>query len=515
MFDIKIEALAELDDRRSRRFALSLQQAVAEGRRHPLRVVLHDLSTTTFLIESMAALEPAMIIRLSLPGLAPCEGEIAWASDRFCGGNFRTALPEETVRTLLADRRIVAADAAQNGAAPALKSATAEITQGETTIPFNRSSLVGDELEFVRDSIRRGQLSGDGHYTKQCNASIARITASPKALITHSCTAALEMAAILCDLAPGDEVIVPSFTFVSTANAIVMRGATPVFVDIDAQTLNIDPARVKAAVTPRTKAIFAVHYAGFPADMDALGRIAHQHHLLLVEDAAQALGSTYKGRPAGSLGDLGAFSFHETKNVVSGEGGALTINRPELIPRAEIIREKGTDRSRFCRGEVDKYTWVDVGSSYLPGELIASYLFGQLEMELVIRQRRLSIFDYYMKALAPLARQGLVGLPVIPDNCTGNGHMFYLLMGSTEQRNAFIAFMKSRKIISPFHYVPLHSAPGGIRFGRTCGPMTETDRVSNTLVRLPLFFEMGSKVNDVCNCVHEFFGQDAQREEHH
>ena len=318
------------------------------------------------------------------------------------------------------------------------------------------------------------------------------------------------MAAILCDLTPGDEVILPSFTFVSTANAIVMRGATPVFVDIDPRSLNIDPDRIEAAITPRTRAIFAVHYAGFPADMDALQRIAERHDLLLVEDAAQALGSTYKGRPAGSLGDLGAFSFHETKNVISGEGGGLTINRPELVRRAEIIREKGTDRSQFLRGEVDKYTWVDVGSSYLPGELVASYLFAQLEKEPVIRERRLSIFNHYMAALAPLAAQGHVSLPVIPDHCTGNGHMFYLMMRSTRQRDAFIAFMKSRGIIAPFHYVPLHDSPGGIRFGRTVGSMANTVRVSNTLVRLPLFFDMGSKVDEVCDCVHDFFRLDVQ-----
>lgn len=357
----------------------------------------------------------------------------------------------------------------------------------------------------MRDSIRRGQLSGDGHYTRQCNAAIQRITASQRALITHSCSAALEMAAILCDLGPGDEVILPSFTFVSTANAIVMRGATPVFVDVDARTLNIDPVAVEAAVTPRTRAIFAVHYAGFPADMDALRQIAEPRGLLLVEDAAQALGSTYKGRAAGSLGDLGAFSFHETKNVISGEGGALTINRPELVQRAEIIREKGTDRSRFLRGEVDKYTWVDVGSSYLPGELVASYLFAQLQMEPVIRRRRLAIFDHYMQALAPLAARGLVSLPVVPDDCTGNGHMFYLMMRSIEQRDAFIAFMKARGIIAPFHYVPLHSAPGGLRFGRSAGPMEQTDRISATLVRLPLFLDMESRIDAVCACVHDFF----------
>ena len=496
MLDVKLKAVVELDGRRSRGFALSLRHAVAAAAGRPHQVVLHDLSTSGFLVESDMPLDVGATISLGLPGLGARDGTVAWGSERFFSGNFLVPLPDEAVRDWRANNGV--ADPGSTIVEQAAPSAG-------TTIPFNRPSIVGDEIDFVRDSIRRGQLSGDGHYTKQCNAAIERITASPKALITHSCTAALEMAAILCDLGPGDEVILPSFTFVSTANAIVMRGATPVFVDVDARTLNIDPNRVEAAVTPRTKAIFAVHYAGFPADMDALRAIAEPRGLMLVEDAAQALGSTYKGRPAGSLGDLAAFSFHETKNVISGEGGALTINRPGLVQRAEIIREKGTDRSRFLRGEVDKYTWVDVGSSFLPGELVASYLFAQLEMEPVIRQRRLAIFDQYMAALAPLAARGLVELPVVPDDCTGNGHMFYLIMRSIEQRDAFIAFMKARGIIAPFHYVPLHSAPGGLRFGRTAGPMEQTDRISATLVRLPLFFDMGSKIDAVCACVHDFF----------
>jgi dTDP-4-amino-4,6-dideoxygalactose transaminase len=255
-------------------------------------------------------------------------------------------------------------------------------------IPFNRPSVVGQEFAYVEDAIRRGQLSGDGHYTRACNALIEELTGSETALLTHSCTAALEMAAILCDLGPGDEVIMPSFTFVSTANAVVLRGAVPVFVDIDANTLNIDPTKVRSAITEKTKAIFAVHYAGYPADMDLLMEIARVHDLLVVEDAAQALGSTYKERLAGSLGDMAAFSFHETKNVISGEGGALTINRPELVERAEIIREKGTNRSRFLRGRVDKYTWVDLGSSFLPGELVSAFLYAQLEQSDAILARR-------------------------------------------------------------------------------------------------------------------------------
>lgn len=378
-------------------------------------------------------------------------------------------------------------------------------------IPFNKASLIGDEIKFIRDAIGRGQLSGDGHYTKECNARIQTITTSPKALITHSCTAALEMAAILCDLAPGDEVILPSFTFVSTANAIVLRGAVPVFVDIDGATLNIDPQQVADAITPRTKAIFAVHYAGFPADMDALAALARAHDLILVEDAAQALGSTYKGRQAGALGDLAAFSFHETKNIVSGEGGALTINRGDLAERAEIIREKGTDRSKFMRGQVDKYTWVDVGSSYLPGELIAAFLAAQLDMEPMIRQRRLAIFDRYTEALKPLATAGQAALPVTPPECTGNGHMFYLMLPTPEGREAFIAHMRQHGVITPFHYVPLHSAPAGLTYGRAHGSLTHTDRVSATLVRLPVFFDLSTDIETVITIIHDFFGTPQQK----
>lgn len=372
-------------------------------------------------------------------------------------------------------------------------------------IPFNRPTMVGNEIRYLRDAIRRAQLSGDGYYTKKCNAKIESITGCSKALITHSCTAALEMAAILAELGPNDEVIMPSFTFVSTANAVVLRGATPVFVDVDAETLNICPKCVADAVTHRTRAIFAVHYAGFPADMDALAQIARAYDLLLIEDAAQAFGSTYKSRPAGSLGDLAAFSFHETKNVVSGEGGALTINRPELIQRAEIIREKGTDRSRFMRGHVDKYTWVDMGSSYLPGELVASYLFAQLEVERTIYQRRLSLFNRYMEAFEPLSQSGQVRLPVTPEHTTGNGHMFYFMMPSRVTRDKFIASMKAADITTPFHYVPLHSAPAGQRFGRVKGSMRETDRISDCLVRLPMFFALNNEIEDVIDVVLALF----------
>lgn len=367
----------------------------------------------------------------------------------------------------------------------------------DRAIPFNKPSLIGNEIKYIRDAVRRGQLAGDGHYTRACCKLLSGLTGSDKVLLTHSCTAALEMAAILCDLGPGDEVILPSFTFVSTANAIVLRGAVPVFVDILPDTLTMDPDAVRAAVTSRTKAIFAVHYASFPAEWDALTAIARDHGLYIVEDAAQALGSTWKGRPAGSLGDLAAFSFHETKNIISGEGGALAINRPEMRERAEIIREKGTNRSQFFRGQVDKYTWVDVGSSFLPGELIAAYLYAQLEAEAAVRTRRLSVFDAYLAAFEPVAETAGVTLPKVPEHCTGNGHMFYLLMPSLEARSDFIAKMRANGIIAPFHYVPLHSAPAGRRFGRTEGDLAVTNRVSETLVRLPMYFDLGTDIEDV------------------
>ncbi len=372
-------------------------------------------------------------------------------------------------------------------------------------IPFNRPVLIGNEVSYIREAIRRGQLSGDGYFTMQCNARIAEMTNSKKALLTHSCTAALEMAALLCNLQPGDEVILPSFTFVSTANAVVLRGATPIFVDIHPTTLNIDPARVAEAISPQTRAIFAVHYAGVAADMDSLMEIGRKSSCIVVEDAAQALGSTYKGRPCGSLGDLAAFSFHETKNIISGEGGALTINLEEMQERAEIIREKGTNRAQFFRNEVDKYTWVDIGSSFLPGELIASYLYGQLEMAEMINTRRISIFERYREAFSPLASEERVRLPHIPNECIGNGHMFYLLMRDIDDRTAFISHMRDRGVICPFHYVPLHNAPAGKKYARVSGPMTETDRISDTLVRLPMFFDLGSQVEDVIDAAIDFF----------
>lgn len=363
-------------------------------------------------------------------------------------------------------------------------------------IPFNKPSIVGCELDNLLKAVDLGQLSGDGKFTRECNRRISEMTGGATALITHSCTAALEMAALLCDLAPGDEVIMPSFTFVSTANAVALRGAVPVFVDIDRATLNISPEAAARAVTARTKAIFAVHYAGFPAAMDRLAETARDHGLLLVEDAAQALGSSLNGRPAGSLGDMAAFSFHETKNIISGEGGALTLTRPELVERAEIIREKGTNRSRFLRGQVDKYTWVDLGSSMLPGELIAAFLAGQLDHADAIRDRRLAIFDRYATGFADLEDAGRVGLPHAAQGVTGNGHMFYLLLRDIDDRDAFIAHMRNAGIVTPFHYVPLHSAPAGLRYGRADGALPVTDDISARLARLPMFWALEDSAVD-------------------
>lgn len=373
-------------------------------------------------------------------------------------------------------------------------------------IPFNQPSIIGAELDYIRDALERGQLSGDGHFTRLCNQLLISQTDAHTALLTHSCTAALEMAAILCDLKQGDEVILPSFTFVSTANAVALRGAIPVFVDIDPRTLNIDPEQAAAAVTPNTKAIIAVHYAGFPADMDGLAAICTEHDLVLIEDAAQALGSTYKGRKCGSLGDMAAFSFHETKNIISGEGGVITINRPDLVQRAEIIREKGTNRSVFLRGQTDKYTWVDIGSSFLPGELIAAFLYAQLENTSDINDRRVALFNTYWDAFSDLAHNDRVELPRLPNDTVGNGHMFYLLMRDINDRDAFIAYMRDHNIITPFHYVPLHSAPGGQKFGRTYGnSLPVTDSVSARLVRLPMYYTLPERIDEVISAAKDYF----------
>ena len=354
-------------------------------------------------------------------------------------------------------------------------------------IPFNKPYMTGRELEYIAQAHGNGHLSGDGPFTRRCHGWLEEHTGSSKALLTHSCTGALEIAALLLDLQPGDEVIMPSFTFVSTANAFVLRGAVPVFVDIRPDTKNIDETLIESAITPRTRAICVVHYAGVSCEMDAIDAIAQRHGLKIVEDAAQGILSTYKGRPLGGIGDLAALSFHETKNIISGEGGALLINRAELIERAEIIREKGTNRSRFLRGKVDKYTWVDIGSSYLPGEIIAAFLAAQSEQAFEITKRRLALWDNYHAWAAALEEEGLVQRPSVPEHCTHNAHMYYLTLSNLQQRSAFIEQMKQSGVDTVFHYIPLHDAPAGIRFGRCHGDLPVTSRVSDCLVRLPMW----------------------------
>lgn len=355
-------------------------------------------------------------------------------------------------------------------------------------IPFNHPFIIGRELSLIADAVAQGHLSGDGKYTKLCHRWFEDKLNSRKALLTHSCTGALEMAAILCDLQPGDEVILPSYTFVSTANAFVLRGAIPVFVDIRRDTLNIDEKLIEAAITPKTRVIVPVHYAGVPCEMDTIMSIAKRHHLLVVEDAAQALLSTYKKRALGSIGHFGCLSFHETKNIISGEGGALLINDERFTERAEIIREKGTNRSQFFRGEVDKYTWVDIGSSYLPSELVSAFLYAQLERAGEITAKRCHICTSYRSQLSPLHQAGLLRCANFDDD--SNGHMYYVITDSLSTRTALIAHLKKQAINPVFHYVPLHSSPAGRRYGRVSGEMQATDDLSNRLLRLPLYYEM-------------------------
>ncbi|SMD15959.1 dTDP-4-amino-4,6-dideoxygalactose transaminase [Rhizobium sp. RU36D] len=357
----------------------------------------------------------------------------------------------------------------------------------EPRIPFNRPYMTGNEFGYIGEANAGFVLAGDGPFTKRCNRWIEEQTGAAKALLTHSCTAALEMMALLLNLEPGDEVIMPSFTFVSTANAFVLRGAVPVFVDIRPDTLNIDETLIEAAITPRTKAIMAVHYAGVGCEMDTIQAIAERHGLYVLEDAAQGIMARYKGRPLGSIGHLGALSFHETKNVISGEGGALLVNDPAFAQRAEIIREKGTDRSRFFRGEVDKYTWQEVGSSFLPGEIVAAFLWAQLEQAASITAERLSCWGRYHLLLEDLERENLLRRPIIPEECEHNAHMYFVLLSDDVDRQAALTYLKRENISSVFHYVPLHSSPAGRRYGRVHGTMNNTDHLSERLVRLPLF----------------------------
>ncbi|MBF0460474.1 MAG: dTDP-4-amino-4,6-dideoxygalactose transaminase [Magnetococcales bacterium] len=354
-------------------------------------------------------------------------------------------------------------------------------------IPFNRPYMTGKELFCIVEAKLGNMLAGDGPFTKRCHRWLEEQSGCQKALLTHSCTAALEMAGLLLNIQPGDEVILPSYTFVSTANAFVLRGGVPVFVDIRPDTLNLDERLLEAAITPQTRAIVPVHYAGVACEMDTILAIARRHGLLVVEDAAQGVMARYKGRVLGSIGDLGAFSFHETKNVISGEGGALLVNAPDLAMRAEIVWEKGTDRSRFFRGEVDKYTWQEVGSSFLPGELIAAFLWAQLEEAQAITDQRLASWDHYHAALAPLEAKGVLRRPVIPEGCQHNAHMYYVLLAPAIDRQAVLSVLKQNGINAVFHYVPLHASPGGRRYGRVSGTLDVTNRQSERLIRLPLW----------------------------
>lgn len=354
-------------------------------------------------------------------------------------------------------------------------------------IQFNRPFMTGKELYYIAEAKFGNMLAGDGPFTKLCHEWLERKSDCDKALLTHSCTAALEMAALLLNIKPGDEIIMPSYTFVSTANAFVLRGGVPVFVDIREDTLNLDENLIEAAITTRTRAIVPVHYAGVACEMDAIMTLANRHGLKVVEDAAQGVMASYKGRMLGSIGDLGAYSFHETKNVISGEGGALLVNDPDLAARAEIIREKGTDRSRFFRNEVDKYTWQEVGSSFLPGEVTAAFLWAQLEEAQSITNKRLAIWRRYHELLASFEHKGLLRRPIVPADCQHNAHMYYVLLAPEIDRQKVLSELKKNDIYSVFHYVPLHSSPGGQRYCRTHGELEVTVKQSECLVRLPLW----------------------------
>ncbi|HDL8053438.1 TPA: dTDP-4-amino-4,6-dideoxygalactose transaminase [Yersinia enterocolitica] len=374
-------------------------------------------------------------------------------------------------------------------------------------IPFNAPPVVGTELGYMQAAITSGKLCGDGGFTRRCQQWMEKYFDCPKVLLTPSCTASLEMAALLLDIKPGDEVIMPSFTFVSTANAFVLRGAKMVFVDIRPDTMNIDETKIEAAITDKTKVIVPVHYAGVACEMDTIMALAKKHNLFVVEDAAQGVMSTYKGKALGTIGHIGCFSFHETKNYTAGgEGGATLINDPSLIDRAEIIREKGTNRSQFFRGQVDKYTWRDIGSSYLMSDLQAAYLWGQLEAADQINQRRLALWHTYYDAFKALADAGRIDLPVIPDNLAQNAHMFYIKLRDIEDRSKFISFLKEAEIMAVFHYIPLHACPAGEEFGRMDGEDRFTTKESERLVRLPIFYNL-TDVNQstVINTVLSFF----------
>ncbi|MGN0156600.1 MAG: dTDP-4-amino-4,6-dideoxygalactose transaminase [Lachnospiraceae bacterium] len=373
-------------------------------------------------------------------------------------------------------------------------------------IVFNVPPYTGNEMNYMKEAVEAHKICGDGQFTQKCNAWIEEKTGTKKALLTTSCTHATELAALLADIKPGDEVIMPAYTFVSTADAFVLRGAVPVFVDIRPDTMNIDETLIEAAITEKTKAIVPVHYAGVSCEMDTIMEIAKKYHLLVIEDAAQGIMSGYKGQPLGSIGDFGCYSFHETKNFSMGEGGALLIRDEKYVEDAEIFREKGTNRSKFFRGQIDKYTWVNYGSSYLPSELNAAYLWAQLEMADEITEARMARWNQYYQTLSPLAAAGKIELPVIPNGCVHNAHMFYIKARDLEERTRLIQFLKENDILAVFHYIPLHTAPAGLKYGRFHGEDIYTTKESERLMRLPMYYTLQEEeVAYICEKVMEFY----------
>jgi len=374
-------------------------------------------------------------------------------------------------------------------------------------INFNVPPFTGKEVEYMKEAIENQKICGDGPFTKKCSEWIERQTGTEKCLLTTSCTHATELAALLADIREGDEVILPSYTFVSTADAFVLRGAKAVFVDIRPDTMNIDETLIEEAITERTKAIAPVHYAGVGCEMDVIMDIAGRHGLTVVEDAAQGIMASYKGKPLGTFGEFGCFSFHETKNFSMGEGGALLIRDKKYIEKAEIFREKGTDRSRYYRGQVDKYRWQDYGSSYLPSDLNAAYLYAQLELADKIFEDRMNSWEHYKRELTPLQEKGKIELPVIPEGCTHNAHMFYIKAKDLEERTALLSFLKEKGILAVFHYIPLHSAPAGLKFGRFFGEDVYTTKESERLARLPMYYGLeAEQVDYICEQVKAFYG---------
>ena len=373
-------------------------------------------------------------------------------------------------------------------------------------IPFNIPPFTGKEMNYIRQAVENQKICGDGPYTKKCSEWIEQKTGTAKCLLTTSCTHATELAALLADVKEGDEVIMPSYTFVSTADAFVLRGAKPVFVDIRPDTMNMDETLIEDAITPRTKAIVPVHYAGVACEMDTIMDIAKRHHLLVIEDAAQGIMSTYKGQALGAIGDFGCFSFHETKNYSMGEGGALLIKDTQYVEEAEIIREKGTNRSKFYRGQIDKYTWVNYGSSYLPSDMNAAYLWAQLELADQINEKRLSLWNHYRELLTPLKEKGYIELPTVPEGCVHNAHMFYIKAKNLEERTRLIDFLKKNEIWSVFHYIPLHTAPAGMKFGEFHGEDRYTTKESERLCRLPMYYSLElDQVDYIVSKVKEFY----------